>query len=617
MIFALSMMSSTPASGQAAPTPLQPNAIPGVPPRLIQFASSLDDASGNRLTDRAAVTFSIYADQTGGVPLWQETQNIQFSQGHYSVFLGDSTPGGIPTELFASGQSRWLGVRAVLPGEQEQPRILLASVPYALKAGDADTLGGLPASAFLRTIDGSTNNFVPLPQNSTVSGTRTAPPPASAVTTSGGTPGTIPMFSTATDIENSPVTVSGGNVNIPPTLTVCCSLTAASAGVIAESVNGAVNPTVCGLSNAPSWCNNKTDFGDWVNNAIGSLPGKCGEVYIPAGIYPQKPFTFITTILKPRCVLLRGASVYGTTLNFAPSTGCAVVVADPAGPSNYPSGAVEDLSLAGTSNGNSTCGIFFGGSDGTPTSPPIGIDPASNYGDHGNVNRVRIAQFGKGVQFGLNTWSDTIFESVIEENGTGVAMSATAAASTKSGENITIESTSIQNSAGEGLFIGTGLQVNFNLVDTSIDNNGCKLGPPPSCNWQIQNGTAYSQVSITMHGGYITSSDHWILNYGRFLASGNYVTNGSNSGTLGYLIDNENGDNFTVVGGQWFNSGSGCITNTSGQGTSWYGVLTTSPSCPNGGITSSNVVYRCGGSGALTVNPSSCSSPTDTGLRVK
>ena len=29
------------------------------------------------------------------------------------------------------------------------PRALLASVPYALKAGDAQTLGGLPASSYV------------------------------------------------------------------------------------------------------------------------------------------------------------------------------------------------------------------------------------------------------------------------------------------------------------------------------------------------------------------------------------------------------------------------------------------------------------------------------------
>jgi hypothetical protein len=73
--------------------------------------------------------FSIYSEQTGGVPLWQETQNVQFAQGRYAVFLGESTSAGIPAELFASGQPRWLGVKPLLPGEEEQPRVLLASVP--------------------------------------------------------------------------------------------------------------------------------------------------------------------------------------------------------------------------------------------------------------------------------------------------------------------------------------------------------------------------------------------------------------------------------------------------------------------------------------------------------
>ena len=34
------------------------------------------------------------------------------------------------------------------PGEVEQPRGLLVSIPYALKASDAETLGGRPASAY-------------------------------------------------------------------------------------------------------------------------------------------------------------------------------------------------------------------------------------------------------------------------------------------------------------------------------------------------------------------------------------------------------------------------------------------------------------------------------------
>lgn len=137
------------AVGQSTEQLPEPNVVPGVP-RLVKFRGQLADSSGNLLTDTVGVMFAIYSEQTGGVPLWQETQNVQFSQGRYTVFLGNSTSGGIPAELFASGQSQWLGVKALLPGEEEQPRVLLASVPYALKAVDADTLGGVPASSYLR-----------------------------------------------------------------------------------------------------------------------------------------------------------------------------------------------------------------------------------------------------------------------------------------------------------------------------------------------------------------------------------------------------------------------------------------------------------------------------------
>src|SRR5580692_12381466 len=114
----LTTMFSVLAFGQAAQTPAQPTVAPGVP-CLVKFGGVLKDASGNLLTNTVGITFAIYSEQTGGAPLWQETQNVQFSQGRYTVFLGDSTSAGIPAELFASGQPRWLGVRPQLSGEEE------------------------------------------------------------------------------------------------------------------------------------------------------------------------------------------------------------------------------------------------------------------------------------------------------------------------------------------------------------------------------------------------------------------------------------------------------------------------------------------------------------------
>lgn len=65
------------------------------------------------------------------------------------MLLGASHPDGLPPDLFNTGAARWLGVQVQVLGAPEQPRILLVSVPYAMKAGDAETLGGKPLSSFV------------------------------------------------------------------------------------------------------------------------------------------------------------------------------------------------------------------------------------------------------------------------------------------------------------------------------------------------------------------------------------------------------------------------------------------------------------------------------------
>jgi len=118
--------------------------------RLIQYQGALRDQVGNPLWGTQGVTFSIYTDQYGGSPLWMETQTVNVDEeGQFSALLGSMTSGGMPVELFDSAESRWLGVQVQVPGEEEQPRVLLVSVPFALKAADAETLGGKPLSSFV------------------------------------------------------------------------------------------------------------------------------------------------------------------------------------------------------------------------------------------------------------------------------------------------------------------------------------------------------------------------------------------------------------------------------------------------------------------------------------
>jgi hypothetical protein len=117
-------------------------------PRLVKFIGAVKDLQGRSQSSVVGITFALYKDQEGGTPLWLETQNVVVGQdGHYSVQLGSTRPEGLPAELFTWGEARWAGVQP--QGQAEQPRVLLLSVPYALKAQDAETLGGKPASAFL------------------------------------------------------------------------------------------------------------------------------------------------------------------------------------------------------------------------------------------------------------------------------------------------------------------------------------------------------------------------------------------------------------------------------------------------------------------------------------
>jgi len=127
-----------------------------VPP-LVNFTSTLTDVNGKPLTGMVGVTFFLYKDSQQGAPLWMETQNVQPDEnGHYSVMLGATISTGLPANLFSSGEAHWLGVQ--VQGEAERPRVMLLSVPYAMKAGDAQTVGGLPASAFVMAQPGASTS---------------------------------------------------------------------------------------------------------------------------------------------------------------------------------------------------------------------------------------------------------------------------------------------------------------------------------------------------------------------------------------------------------------------------------------------------------------------------
>jgi hypothetical protein len=175
-------------------------------PRLVNFSGKAADAQGNPYSGTVGVTFAIYPEQSGSAPLWIETQSVEADRrGVFVAQLGSTKPEGLPVDLFTSGEARWLGVR--INGGEEQPRVMLLSVPYALKAGDAATLGGMPLSAFVLA---APTGGAGAGANPAASDSRSdAPPTSSNVTTTGGTANMLPLFTTATNVQSSAITQLG------------------------------------------------------------------------------------------------------------------------------------------------------------------------------------------------------------------------------------------------------------------------------------------------------------------------------------------------------------------------------------------------------------------------
>ena len=116
-------------------------------PQLLNYQGVLiDPGSGERLSGTYTMTFSIYAEETGGIALWTETQNVIAQNGLFNVLLGSVTD--IPFDLF-DGSARYLGVKVGDDAEMT-PRKQLVSVVYAFKSRNTDKFSGLDTSDFVK-----------------------------------------------------------------------------------------------------------------------------------------------------------------------------------------------------------------------------------------------------------------------------------------------------------------------------------------------------------------------------------------------------------------------------------------------------------------------------------
>jgi hypothetical protein len=184
---------STGAVAQTADVSQAVSAVVPVVPQQVRYTGSLVNRAG--VTVEAV--FKIYATAEGGEPLWTETQQVAVgADGTYSVLLGAASQSGLPQGVFAAGQARWVGV-TVDRGE-EQSRSPLASVAYAMKAGDAESVGGLAAATLATKSD-----LAKLSQ--TVATVVQAQPQfqPEVTPTGSGTPNYVPLWTASGTLGNS------------------------------------------------------------------------------------------------------------------------------------------------------------------------------------------------------------------------------------------------------------------------------------------------------------------------------------------------------------------------------------------------------------------------------
>jgi len=101
-------------------------------PRILNYQGKLVDSSGVGISGTHTLTFRLYTTESGGSPLWTETETLTITNGLFSTLLGNRTP--FPDSVNFS-VPYWLEVE--IDGETMSPREQLASSPYAIYSAQA------------------------------------------------------------------------------------------------------------------------------------------------------------------------------------------------------------------------------------------------------------------------------------------------------------------------------------------------------------------------------------------------------------------------------------------------------------------------------------------------
>jgi hypothetical protein len=363
-------------------------------PRFFRYSGVVLAPDGTPRSGIVTLSFRIYAEQEGGFPLFTEVQSVALdARGRYTVFLGSTLPEGLPLDIFVTGEARWLGVQP--DGDVEGIRAALLSVPYALKAADADTIGGKPVSAFVLADDGSAK----IASSAAATGTTSI----GALATSGSA-GYLGLFTNSTDLGNSKIFQSPqdriGVGTIAPEAPFH-SVASEAPGALFDVYSNALGalPVVFraarGTPDAPSAVQLHDILGGLAVRGYAStgFPGGKGQVMFRAaenwtdsatGTYLQFTTTPVgSTVFQERMRVEANGNVGIGNATPAHKLSVAGTIQSTSGGFVFPDGSVQTTAAGGSAGVTSItagAGISVGGGTSTPV---ISANFAGTFGDFG------------------------------------------------------------------------------------------------------------------------------------------------------------------------------------------------------------------------------------------
>jgi len=275
-------------------------------PRLVKFGGVLVEPR-SQVNGPVEMTLALYKDEIGGEPVWSEIQTVEIDkEGRFAVLIGATQAEGLPAELFPSGEARWIGVE--VRGEAQQPRVLLVGVPYALKAADAEKLGGKPASDFVSSASLTDQVRQVIEGQSGVTAQATSAGVLQPAQTKANSTLT-PQATTAAGPIFPPSSFSGTN----STQIVRVQQNGSGNGLYAQTASSTGNSAVVGVATSNSTANNQNGVIGFNAGAGSGVAGIATNPSAGVGVYGQSAAGFAGVFGNSVVNSGFAAGVFGTT----------------------------------------------------------------------------------------------------------------------------------------------------------------------------------------------------------------------------------------------------------------------------------------------------------------